>query len=816
MCAETDGSAKASFGLSSEEARKRLSIYGYNEVVEHKVSFTLVLAKKFWGITPWMLEITIALTWILHKYVDAYIVAGLLIFNAGLSLFEEKRANSAVAALKQRLHIQAKVKRDGEWVSIPAREVVPGDTIRLRAGDIAPADAKIVEGRVEVDQSALTGESLAVSKTIGEDVYSGSVIKRGETTCVVIATGAKTYFGRTVELVQLAKPKLHMEEVTASVVRWLLLMVVSLLALSLGVSYIRGINLTQILPLTVVLLVSAIPVALPSMFNISMAVGSLELSKKGVLITRLSASEDAATMDVLCADKTGTLTKNKLSVTEIAAFNGFNDMDVALFGALASNEADRDPIDLAFLASARHTNGQLGGYTVVEFTPFDPSTRMTQALVSIGGKRFRVCKGAVETVLTICKSQPNERVEVEKRVEAFTQKGYRVLAVAYGTESGEYTLSGVVALSDELRDDSLQLIDELEGLGVSVKMLTGDALPVAKEVARKLHLTGPVERMSALRGRGDEEEYARIIDNSSGIAEIYPEDKYNIVKALQKKGHTVGMTGDGVNDAAALKQAEVGIAVKDATDVAKGAASAVLTVEGLEPIVDMVKVGRMIYQRVVTWVINKIVKTFQIVVFVVLSYLFTGVFPVSVFSMVLYLFLTDFVTLSISTDRVRYSKRPDTWNIGWLVALGVLVGVLVVAESLFLFYVGLSLFDLRHNPDALHTYVFSYLVFSGLLNVLIVREREHFWRSTPSRMLLVSVVADVVLIAAISLLGFYNLKPITPLALLFSGAWAAAASFGLNDPLKALIIRRIHSPTKASTVIKPHMTGGGQNDTAKP
>lgn len=820
MCAaQPRGSSQKIAGLSSEEAKRRLNEYGYNEVEEQRRSVLITVAKKFWGITPWMLEITIALTWILHKYVDTYVVAGLLLFNAGLSLLEERRADSAVATLKQRLHIQARVMRDGAWVILPAREVVPGDVIRLRAGDIVPADVRVVEGKLDADQSALTGESLTVSKTVGDSVYSGTIVKRGEATCVITATGVKTYFGRTVELVQLAKPKLHMEEVTASVVRWLLLMVALLLALGLGVSYVRGVNLAEIIPLTVVLLVSAIPVALPSMFNISMAIGSLELSKKGVLVTRLSASEDAATMDVLCADKTGTLTKNRLSVAEITCFNGFTEDQVTLFGALASNEADNDPIDLAFLSCAQRIDNKLKEHKVLEYTPFDPSTRMTQALVSVREEKFKVCKGAVESLLELCHSQPSERTEAEKRVEALTEKGYRVLAVAKGTDSVDYTLAGIVALSDELREDSPRLIDELRELGVSVKMLTGDALPVAQEVARKLHLTGSVEKMSALRSRGDGGEYAQIIEGSAGLAEIYPEDKYNIVRALQKKGHTVGMTGDGVNDAAALRQAEVGIAVKDATDVAKGAASAVLTVEGLEPIVDMIKVGRMIYQRVVTWVINKLVKTFQIVVFVVLAYLFTGIFPVSIFSMVLYLFLTDFVTLSISTDKVRYSVKPDTWNIGWLVTLGVFVGVLVVAESLLLLYVGFKVFDLGRDLGTLHTYVFSYLVFSGLFNVLIIRERSHFWRSKPSRALLLSILFDVALITGISLTGFYSFKPIPPSALLFCGAWALISSFGVNDPIKVLVIRKLQhlggdgpargarvAPDKRTDVGSPHKT----------
>jgi H+-transporting ATPase len=788
---DSNDTVYAEEGLSSEESKRRLQLYGYNEVPEKKSNLVVNVARKFWGVTPWMLEFTIILTWLLHKFADTYIVAGLLVFNASLSLFEERRAGSAVSALKQRLNINARVKRDGKWATVPSRYVVPGDTIRLRAGDIVAADVRIAVGELEVDQSALTGESLAVSRREGDTVYSGSVVKRGEASGVVAATGVKTYFGRTVELVQMAKPKLHMEEVTAKVVRWLIVMVSSLLLLGIVVSVARHVNLAQIVPLTVVLLVSAIPVALPSMFNISMALGSLELSRKGVLVTRLSASEDAATMDVLCTDKTGTLTKNKLSVAETVAYGSFGGDDVVLLGALASNEANQDPIDLAFLSSAKKKGVSLTPYSQLEFTPFDPSTRMTRALVSSQEGSFRVAKGAVSAILQLCFDARMVANDAMKAVNEYTKKGYRVLAVAKDTGDGKFSVVGIAALSDELREDSSRLIDELEELGVSVKMLTGDALPVAEEVARKLSLGGRVEKMSSLRETKDKDEYSRLVEGAVGFAEIYPEDKYNIVKTLQQTRHIVGMTGDGVNDAAALKQAEVGIAVKDATDVAKGAASAVLTIEGLEPIVEMVKVGRMVYQRVVTWIINKLVKTFQIVVFVVLAFLLTGTFAVSIFSMVLYLFLTDFVTLSISTDRVRYSRRPDTWDVGWFVKLGVLIGVLAVAETLTLFYAGLIVFKLNGNLERLHMYVFGYLVLSGLFNVLIIRERNHFWQSKPSSALVIVIVLDALLLVAVSLIGVYNLAAVSVPQLALSASWALVSSFAINDPIKTLFVKRL-------------------------
>ena len=778
-------------GLTSSEAGKRLSEFGYNEVPTKKASFALMVARKFWGVTPWMLETTIALTWVLGRYPDTYVVSGLLVFNAALSIFEENRANSAVEYLKQKLSIQAKVKRDGRWTLLQARELVVGDTVRIRAGDIVPADAKIVHGSAEVDQSALTGESLSVSRKEEDAIYSGSILTRGEVTGVVVATGVSTYFGRTVELVQLAKPKLHMEEVTTAVVRWLIAVVVVLLSGAVAVSVVRHVDLTQMVPLAVVLLVSAIPVALPAMFSISMALGSLELAKKGVLVTRLSASEDAATMDVLCTDKTGTLTRNKLVVSGTWACGGFGDSDVVLLGALASNEADQDPIDLAFLDAAKKTQLPLSGYSQNEFFPFDPSTRVTKAVASGEDGELYVAKGAVSSISELCKLEDSERREVDRSVEKFTGKGYRVLAVARGENQDTFALAGVVALSDELREDSPKLVHELKALGVSVKMLTGDALLVAREVARKLSLGSEVVKMSEFRQSKEEDEFSRIVEESSGIAEIYPEDKYKIVKGLQKRKHVVGMTGDGVNDAAALKQAEVGIAVKSATDVAKGAASAVLTFDGLEPIVEMVKIGRMVYQRVLTWVINKIVKTFQVVVFVVLAFIVTGDFAVSIFSMVLYLFLTDFVTLSISTDTVRFSQKPDTWDIGWLVKLGVLVGVLTVVESFGMLYAGMSIFGMGENLERLHMFVFAYLVFSGLFNVFILRERKHFWHSRPSELLLAAIIVDMALVSGISLFGFYNLLPITLEELAFALGLALASSFIINDPIKVTIVKRL-------------------------
>jgi H+-transporting ATPase len=779
----------AETGLRSEEAQKRLGEYGYNEVPEKRVSGAARFVKKFWGLTPWMLEITIGLEWVLGKYFEMDVVIGLLVFNAILGFIQEERANSALELLKEKLKINARVKRDGNWTVIPARELVPGDVIRLRAGDFIPADAKVTEGNVEVDQSSLTGESQMVEKKANEILYSGSILRRGEITGVVTSTGTKTYFGRTVELVQVAKPKLHMEEVTSKIVKWLVIIVSSFLSVALVFTALKGMDLIGVLPLAVVLMVSAIPVALPTMFAISMALGSLGLMKKGILITRLSAIEDAATMNIVCADKTGTMTMNRLSVEEEMAVDPYSERDVIFYGALASQEADQDPIDLAFLSAAKSLAVPWEGYRQKKFIPFDPSTRRTEATIEKEGEQFLVLKGAINTILPLCNHHEDLLPGITARAESLSAKGYRAIAVAKGGGQENIQLVGIAFLYDEPRPDSSKLIRELKGLGIKVKMLTGDALPIAKEVAKQLGLGEAVTRIADLK-EGREDDILKRVEESDGFAEIYPEDKFLIVQSLQKGGHIVGMTGDGVNDAPALRQAEVGIAVSNATDVAKKAASAVLTTEGFVGIVDLVKMGRITYQRIITWILNKIIKTFQITVFVVLAFLLTGEYIISALHMILLLFLTDFVTLSISTDNVRYSGKPDHWNINGLVKVALLLGVLVIGELMFFLYIGFSYFRLADRIDQLQTFTFAALIYVELLDILIIRERRHFWNSKPSRFLLLAVVGDLALVFLISVLGLPGVVPIPPTAALTVVGFSLVVVFLVNDPIKVLLIRR--------------------------
>jgi H+-transporting ATPase len=777
-------------GLSREEIGRLREQWGYNEIPEKTQPPLKRFAGKFWGLTPWMLEVTIALLWLTGKDLEMYVVAGLLVINALLGFIQEGNANSALHSLKQRLKVSARVMRDGTWSTVLARVLVPGDVVRVRSGDFVPADLRVERGEIDVDQSSLTGESAAVKKKPGDSLFSGSTVRKGESTGVVTATGATTYFGKTVELVRIAKPRLHMEEVTSRVVKWLVAMVGVLILAALVSSAVKGTAMANVLPLAIVLLVSSVPVALPTMFTVSMALGSMELSRKSVLVTRLGASEDAATMKVLCADKTGTMTLNRLSVGDVISGPGHTREEVLLYGALASQEADRDPIDLAFISAFRDSGIPARGLRRVAFVPFDPATRRTQATVEENGRRFLVLKGAVDTIADLASRSGGAEDLLRDRAALLEGKGYRVIAVAKAEEEDNVELVGIAAFHDEPRPDSAELISELEELGISVKMLTGDALSVAREIAGEVGLKGRIIKVSEERDPGEDEQFPQEIDEAAGFAQIYPEDKYAIVRSLQKRGYSVGMTGDGVNDAPALKQAEVGIAVSTATDVAKEAASVVLTSEGMESIVELVKTGRMIYQRIVTWVLNKIVKTFQVVVFVILAYLATGQYVVSVFSMVLFLFLTDFVTLSLSTDNVRYSPKPDAWNVTGLIKVAVPLGLLMIAESFGLLFAGRALLGLGGNIAGLQTFVFDFIVLLSLFNVMIVRERKRFWHSRPSRFLALATGADIGIVLAISVAGIPHLAPISLVQALFALGYAAAVCFLVNDFLKARLVER--------------------------
>lgn len=776
-----------STGLTQTEAKQRIKQYGPNSVEEKQQNPLLAFFKRFWGLTAWILEIAIAISFVLGNFLDLYIILALLLVNAILGFFQERQATRAVKALKQKLALKTRTLRDGSWSTISAAELVPGDVIRVRSGDLVPADLKVVNAAITVDQSAVTGESMPLEKKRNDLVYSGSLIRKGEATGIVTSTGIHTYFGKTTQLVQIAKPKLHMEKVISGLMKWLLILVVSLLVIAFAVTWIRGINLLDMLSLALILLVSAIPVALPTMFTVTMAIGSLELAKKGVLVTRLSASEDAALMDVLCVDKTGTLTLNTLKIADVLEFDENKKDDVILYGALASQKANQDPIDMAFLSATPEKS--LAEYELEKFIPFDPSTRRTEAIVIKNGEKLHVAKGAVASLASLAGLAGKELGDLEGKMEIFASKGYRIIAVAVSHSGQKMALAGLVALYDKPRPDSAVMIEKIRALGISVKMLTGDSLPIAKQVAAEINLGKNVVRTPEIKEATSKDAISAVetVEQSDGFAEIYPEGKYQIVKALQAHSHVVGMTGDGINDSPALKQAEVGIAVSNATDVAKGAASVVLTESGLTNILSLIISGRMIYQRILTWIFNKIVKTFQIVVFVVLAFLITGMFVINAFQVVLLLFLVDFVTISLATDNARPSKKPETWNIRSLLKASVILGLFIVAESFGLLYIGLNYLTLQ-NAAQLNTFVFDMLLFGSLLTIFIVRERGNFWSSKPSRLLLSAILVDIVISSIISIVGIPGVAPINPLYVALVLGWFFVFGVLLNDQIKKRLL----------------------------
>lgn len=779
-------------GLETQEVQRRLAEYGYNEVPEKKVSFLSRLGKRFWGIIPWMLEATALVTLVLGKYADTLVIVTLLLFNAVMSLWREGKAKAAMAALKQRLRIQSRVKRDGKWVTIPARELVPGDLVRVRIGDLLPADLKIVDGSIGVDQSALTGESIVADKSAGEIAYSGSSIKRGEATGIVEATGLRTYFGKTVSLLELAKPKLHMEEITVKVAHRLAMIVLASLLIVFVYAILTGFELAVLLPLAGVLLVASVPVAMPTMFTLNMALASSVLAKQGVLVTRLSASEDAATMDVLCADKTGTITMNKLFVEEIVSLNGFSENDVLLYGSLASKEANQDPIDIAFLTAATEEHISLEGYTQTEFVPFDPKTRMTEGKIQENDETFYVGKGSFEVICAVCHVSEKEAKSLFEHAEVLSARGLRVIAVSKGDDRSSLQFVGLAGVADRIREDAVGALNKIRELGVSIKMLTGDALPIARNIAQQIGLSGKVSTMSKI---DEEEAQAKPVDStieeSSGIAQIYPEDKFTIVKTLQRIGHVVGMTGDGVNDAPALGQAEVGIAVKNATDIAKDSASAVLTTEGLDGIIHMIKTSRTIYQRIYSWALMMVARKLHIIAYIVVMLFLTHSFMLSITGTVILLFLGDFVSMTISTDKVQSSLKPDWFSVSRLFGVGGSLGVLMTIEGAVFSFASLSYFGLSGNIDQIYTFGFAYINIHGILTLLIVRERNYFWKSRPSNFLSATVAAEILFVIAVAIVGVLELAPLGYVIVFAILGYALLVTFLINDPVKVYLIRKL-------------------------
>jgi H+-transporting ATPase len=769
-------------GLSDEEVKQRQITYGLNEVKEKKQFLILLFLKHFWGLTAIMLEITIVISFLLHKYVDVYLIGGLMVFNAIIGFIQESKAAKTVQALKQSLQVLVRVIRNSKWQQVGGNQLVPGDIMRIRTGDFITADAKIIDGMAGTDQSAITGESMLISKKEGDMLFSGSVIKNGECNAVVTSTGVNTFFGKTIQLVQMAKPRLHMEEVVANVVKLLFLIVVVFVGITIVVSLLRGESFISLLPLLLILLVTAVPVAMPAMFTVSMAKGSQQLAAKGILVSRLSATEDAATMTVLCIDKTGTITQNKLSLQDMETAEDFTPDDLVRYGVLASVAANNDPIDMAFLQKAADNNTTTLGYHQTAFTPFSAAIKRTEATVQKDGKQFKVMKGAYNTIKDLCNLQQSK---LDLTVDTWAVKGFKTIAVAIQRDNAT-KLVGIVALVDPPLIDSAKMIAGIKDLGVTVKMLTGDALPIAKEIASQVGVGDDIVTAGLLRKLAAGNDSHSIIIAHGGFAEVLPEDKFTIVKTLQQHHEITGMTGDGVNDAPALKQAEVGIAVKSATDAAKQAASVILLHEGLESIINLITVGRTIHHRITNWVVSKISKTFFTVAFVCAAYFITGQFVIGAFDMVLLLFIIDFVTLTLSTDIVSWSKKPENWNIKPLVKNGFLLGLLLLAEALAWLFICKKYFGLN-DPDRLHSFGFATLFFASIFNIFVVRTPTRFYQQAIGKNILLAIIADVILACIILSLGFPGF---TKLPIILTGCsllYFAFCSFIINDWVKVRV-----------------------------
>jgi len=773
----------SSQGLRETDATMRLETVGYNEIAEKKKNALLEFVLRYWGPMPWLLELAMGLSFLLKHYFEGFVIFVLLTVNTVIGHVHARGSQKAVELLKEKLAIKAKVLRNEKWMAKEARELVPGDIIVVGLGDITPADAKIVSGELSVDTSALTGESLPVEIHRSDILYSSAVVRRGEAKCLVVNTGAYTYFGKTAELVKIAKPKSHQEAVMMAMVKYMMYFGIGALILVLSYGLVMHLHehLITVLTLAVIFLMGAVPVALPAVLTIVQAVGAMELANSGALVTRLDSIEDAASIDVLCLDKTGTITQNKLSVTDSVPFSGYKKEDVITIAALASQEEGMDVIDLAVIDYAKSVAGDLNAFKRISYMPFNPSIKRTEAIIGVDAQRFKAVKGAAQVVMSMCRGIDYENMrKADGIISEFSRKGYRTLAVARseGDDLDTLNLVGLLPLSDPPRPDSKSMIEQARKLGIRPLMLTGDSIIIAKEIARQSGIGGNIVRLADIAGLSEEEQ-VKIIEGNDGFAEIYPEDKYRIVKLLQTEGHMVGMTGDGVNDAPALKQAEMGIAVSNSTDVAKASASMVLTEPGVSVIIHAVTISRQTYQRMLTWVLNKVTKVIEFVGLITVSFFWLHGIVLSLLGMSLLVFANDFVTMSLATDHVKHTTNPNTWNVKNITLASLIPGMLLVVEGMLVIFAGRNYFHLEW--EKLRTLVMLNLIFNSQFRVLIVRERGHFWNSFPGNELLILSAATVLIFALLGIHGIFvpSLSTFQVLAVL---GFSALFTLGIDFP----------------------------------
>ena len=746
-------------GLSSKEAQKRYKEYGYNEIVEEQVNPVIKFLKFFWGPIPWMIEIALIISLLIQHWEEFTVILILLLINGCVGFYQEYKADNAIDLLKEKLAYHVHVLRDGKWLELPSREAVPGDIIRVHIGDIIPADIKLIKGAyITVDESALTGESLPVDKSVEDIAYSGSIVQKGEMLGLVIATGMSTYFGKAAELIAGVTPKSHLEEAVVKIGDYLIVLDLLMVSFIFIAGLFRHQSFFDILGFSLVLTIASIPVAQPAVLSVTMTVGAMALAKKKAIVSKLTSIEEMAGMDVLFSDKTGTLTKNQIVIAEISPYDHYAKEDVLFYAGLASAK-NGDPIDKAIFDKIEESEAlskKIEKYKTLKFNPFEPVCKSTEAEIEYKDEyKFSVSKGAPQVILSRL-SDCNTEKNVCGLVDLYAEKGYRALGVAKTDEENEWEFIGLITLYDAPRKTSKDTIAQAKALGIDVKMVTGDHIAIAKQTAKEIGLDTNIELPSSfLDKKGAEAE--EIVEKASGFAEVFPEHKYKLVELLQEKGKIVGMTGDGVNDAPALKKADAGIAVASAVDAAKSAADIVFTKPGLSVIINAITESYKIFLRMKSYSIYRVAETIRILIFTAMVILIFNVYPVTALMLVLIALLDDIPVMTIAYDRTERVNSPQRWNMYQVLGMSTFLGILGVLSSLLLFFIGIDIFKL--DIAVLQSIIFLKLVVAGHLTMFVTRNTGHFWSVKPSGIFFWSVILTDVFATVLVVSGVF-LAPI--------------------------------------------------------